>query len=248
MTALYALWSVLFVTPLVGIYTCVFGCASLLSNVWDHSGRAAHRCAQLWGRLILLTSRVRVEVHGLDRLQPGTTYVFVANHQSFFDIPVVFWWLPFQLRIIAKDSLGRVPFVGWHLRRAGHLLVDRRNPDRVGILATWRRVVADGLSLIIFPEGTRSRDGRVGRFKAGSFVLAIEAGIPVVPLSIVGTRALMPRGSFFVRPGTVRFTVHDPVPTAGGPWTPSVEDARRLASQVQRTIAEAVTGRPSAEA
>ena len=121
---------------------------------------------------------------GLERVRRGETYVFISNHQSIYDIPVIFASLPFQLRIIAKESLGRFPFLGWHLIRAGHLLVDRRNPDRSGILKRWRRLVSDRLSLIIFPEGTRSADGQVGRFKAGSFLLALEAGLTIVPLSV----------------------------------------------------------------
>jgi 1-acyl-sn-glycerol-3-phosphate acyltransferase len=243
-TVLHILWSVCVLVPTIAVYTIVCGSGSLLSNLWDRSGRAAHWCARLWGGLILVTSRVRVERSGLERLQSGTTYVFVANHQSLYDIPVVFWWLPFQLRIIAKESLGRVPFVGWHLRRAGNILVDRSNPDRSGILETWRRLVAQGLSLIIFPEGTRSRDGRVGRFKAGSFLLAIEAGIPVVPVSIVGTRDVMPCGQFIVRPGAVRFTIHEPIVTTGGTWSPTLEDARKLAQAAQRVVAAAVEGAP----
>ena len=93
--------------------------------------------------------------------------MFISNHQSIYDIPVIFASLPFQLRIIAKDSLGHFPFLGWHLRRAGHLLVDRSNPDRSRILIRWRHL-GDRISLIIFPEGTRSADGHVGRFMAGA--------------------------------------------------------------------------------
>jgi len=237
-----ALWSVCVLAPAVTLYTIVFGTLSLVSNLWDRSGRFGHRSARAWSRLILATSRVRVEASGLERLRPETTYVFVANHQSLFDIPVVFWWLPFQIRVIAKESLGRVPFIGWHLRRAGNVLVDRSNPDRVAILATWRRLVTRGLSLIIFAEGTRSRDGRVGRFKAGSFMLAIETGIAVVPVSIAGTRDIMRRGHFVVRPGTVRLTVHEPISTAGIGLTPTIDDARRLAAQAQEIIARAVNG------
>src|SRR5439155_20477530 len=116
----------------------------------------------------------------------GATYNFVSDHQSVYDLPVLFAALPFQLRIIAEDSLARFPVLGWHLRRRGHLFVDRQRPDRSGILNRWRALVSEGLSLIIFAEGTRSGDGRVARFKAGSFLLAIEAQLPVVPIAVIG--------------------------------------------------------------
>ena len=151
----------------------------------------------------------------MSRLVPGRTYVFVCNHQSIYDIPILFWSLPYQLRIIAKASLGNFPFLGWHLRRTGHMLVDRRRPDRSKIFGWASRLTSEGLSLIVFPEGTRSRDGRVGRFKGGSFYLALQAGLPVVPLSVIGSRHVMLKGRLATYPGRVRLVVHDPIETVG---------------------------------
>jgi len=232
--------TVFFLIPAIGSYTIVLGAVSVASSLFDRSGRFAHGCARLWSRLILLTTGVRVRVEGLDVLEPGKTYIFVSNHQSIYDIPVIFWWLPYQLRIIAKESLGSFPFIGWHLRRTGHLLVDRRNPDRAGILKKWRGLVVNGLSLIIFPEGTRSADGRVGRFKAGSFMLAIEAGLPVVPVSIVGTRFVMPKGRLTVSPADVTLSVHPPIETAARAEPPTIDDARALAAEVHAVISSRV--------
>jgi 1-acyl-sn-glycerol-3-phosphate acyltransferase len=178
-----------------------------------------------------------VSVEGLGRIDRRLTYVFVSNHQSIYDIPVVFASLPFQLRIIAKESLGRFPFLGWHLRRSGHLLVDRRNPDRAGILRRWKSLVGEGLSVIVFPEGTRSTDGRVGPFKAGSFLLAIEAGLPLVPLTVDGSRGVMSKGHLTTRPGRVRLIVHEPIPTAGL----DLSDARALASRVRELVSSAIS-------
>ena len=154
--------TVFWLIPTIAIYTVVLGTLSLGSSLFTQRGYFAHRCARLWSWLILATTGVRVQVRGLERLQPGTTYVFVSNHQSIYDIPVLFWSLPFQLRIIAKESLGHFPFLGWHLRRTGHMLVDRSRPDRTKIFGWASRLTSQGLSLIVFPEGTRSRSGRVG--------------------------------------------------------------------------------------
>ncbi len=209
----YHWWrTVFFLIPAISVYTIVLGAASIVSSLFDRRGYFAHRCARAWSWLILKTTGVDVTVEGLERITPGTTYVFVSNHQSIYDIPVIFASLPYQLRIIAKESLARFPVLGWHLKRGGHLFVDRRHPDRAGILKRWRALVSEGLSLIIFAEGTRSWDGRVARFKAGSFLLAIEAGLPVVPVAVIGTRAVMPKGRLRTEPARVALVVHDPIP------------------------------------
>jgi 1-acyl-sn-glycerol-3-phosphate acyltransferase len=224
--------TVFYLIPAISLYTIVLGTLSLASSLVDQRGYFAHWCARTWSRLILRTTGVTVEVRGLDRLVPGRTYVFVSNHQSIYDIPILFWSLPYQLRIIAKESLGRFPFLGWHLRRTGHMLVDRSRPDRSAIFSWASALTAKGLSLIVFPEGTRSRDGRVGRFKRGSFYLALEAGLPIVPLSVVGSRHVMLKGRLATYPGHVRLVVHEPIPTegmAGG-------DPRAFAERIRQVI------------
>src|SRR5258708_6815781 len=136
----------------------VRGAASIVSRLFDRHGYFAHRCARAWSWLILKTTGVRVRVEGLERITPGTTYVFVSNHQSIYDIPVIFASLPYQLRIIAKQSLARFPVLGWHLKRGGHLFVDRKHPDPAGILTRWRALGSGGLALIIFAQGPRNPD------------------------------------------------------------------------------------------
>jgi 1-acyl-sn-glycerol-3-phosphate acyltransferase len=208
--------TVLYLIPLVSIYTIVLGTASLISTLVDRTGNFAHGCARAWARWILATTGVRVRVSGLEHLEPGRSYVFAANHQSIYDIPIVFASMPAQLRIVAKESLGRIPFMGWHLHRAGHLLVDRRNPGP-DIVLKMRRLVSESSSLIVFPEGTRSVDGTIGRFKKGPFLVAMDARLPVVPVSIAGSRYVMKKGRLMVCPGEVELTVHAPIPTAGLP-------------------------------
>ena len=235
----YHWWrTVFFLIPAIALYTITLGTLSLASSLFERRGYFAHWCAQRWSRLILTTTGVRVTMSGLDRLVPGHTYVFVANHQSIYDIPILFRSLPHQLRIIAKESLGRFPFLGWHLRRTGHLLVDRGRPDRSAIVSWASRLTAQGLSLIVFPEGTRSRDGRVGRFKGGSFYLALEAKLSVVPLSVAGSRHVMLKGRLATYPGEVRLIVHEPIDTSSLEGT----DPKEFGEYVRQII------RPDAEA
>ena len=155
-----------------------------------------------------------MDVHGLERIDPARSYVFASNHQSIYDIPILFAALPLQLRIVAKASLASFPFLGWHLQRTGHLLVDRKNPGP-DIVEKMRRLVGEQHSLIVFPEGTRSADGAVARFKKGSFLVAIDAGLPVVPVSVAGSRHVMRKGRLMVCPGQVSVTVHEPIASTG---------------------------------
>ncbi|HET7694215.1 MAG TPA: lysophospholipid acyltransferase family protein [Vicinamibacterales bacterium] len=224
--------TVFYLIPAVSLYTVVLGSASVVSTLFDRRGNFGHRCARAWSRLILKTTGVEVTVEGLDRIDRSRSYVFAANHQSIYDIPILFANLPFQLRIIAKQSLGRIPFMGWHLRRTGHVLVDRSKPG-AGVVRMMQRLVRAGHSLIVFPEGTRSTDGSVGRFKGGSFVVALQAGLPVVPITVVGSRHVMFRGDLMVRPGRVRVIVHEPIETANVPR----DAAREFASTVRDVVA-----------
>ena len=224
--------TVFFLIPAVSLYTIVLGTLSLLSTLVDRTGDLGHRCARAWSWLILKTSGVEVTVEGLERLDPSRSYVFAANHQSIYDIPIVFASLPFQLRIIAKESLGRIPFMGWHLHRTGHVLVDRARPG-AGVVKKMARLVAQGHSLIVFPEGTRSTDGSVARFKGGPFMIALQARLPVVPITLIGSRHVMFRGEVTVRPGRVTLIVHDPIETAGV----SREAAREFATSVRDIVA-----------
>ena len=224
--------TVFYLIPAVSIYTIVLGTVSVLSTVFDRHGNFGHKCARAWSWLILKTTGVHVEVEGLERLDRSRSYVFASNHQSIYDIPILFASLPFQLRILAKESLGRIPFMGWHLQRTGHVLVDRSNPG-AGVVRKMKRLVDEGHSLIVFPEGTRSTDGSVGRFKGGSFIIALQSGLPVVPISVIGSRHVMFRGEVMVRPGRVRVIVHEPIETRSVPR----EAVREFASSVREVVA-----------
>ena len=224
-------WKTVFVLiPTIAIYTAVLGTVSLVGSIVDGSGEFAHRCAQWWARLILKTSGVRIARAG-QLPGPGESCVFVANHSSFYDVPVLFTALPCQLRIMAKATLGYVPFIGWHLQRSGHVLVKRVNPG-AGIFKKMQRMARSGASLIVFPEAARTEDGSLRSFKGGIFLLAIEHRLPIVPVTVAGTRHVMPKGRLRVEPTTVRITVHPPIPTVGL----KREDARGLAERARAVV------------
>jgi 1-acyl-sn-glycerol-3-phosphate acyltransferase len=227
--------TVFWLIPTITVYTIVLGTLSIASSLFDSRGVFAHWCARTWSWLILATTGVRVQVRGLDRLERGKTYVFVANHQSIYDIPVLFASLPYQLRIIAKDSLRRFPILGWHLSRTGHLLVDRRKPDPRVVFNWANGLTANGVSLIVFPEGTRSQSGRLGPFKGGSIYPAVQAGLPIVPISVAGSRHVMRKGRLMTCPGEVDVIVHDPIPTLAV-REPDIRAVRDLAARVREII------------
>lgn len=232
----YHWWRTVFwLIPLISVYTIALGAVSLASMLVDRRGHAAHRCARLWSRCILATTGVRVRPRGLERVDPQRSYVFVSNHQSIYDFPILITSLPFQLRIIAKASLGAFPVLGWHLRYTGHLLIDRARAGR-GTLKRVAGLMQRGHSLIVFPEGTRSVDGTVLRFRRGLFRLAIEAGLPVVPVAVIGSRHVMPKGRLMTCPGAVALVVHEPLATAGL----DREEARALAERARDIIAATV--------
>ena len=240
----YHWWrTVFFLIPAIAVYTIALGTVSILSSFVDPSGDFGHRCARAWAWLILKTTGVRVTVAGADRIDPSRSYVFASNHQSIYDIPIVFASLPFQLRIVAKESLANFPFLGWHLRRTGHLIVDRSNPG-AGVVKKMARLIRGARSLIVFPEGTRSRTGAMARFRGGSFAVAIESELPIVPVSIDGSRHVMLKGRLMTCPGHVTMTIHDPIPTQGI----GRGGVRDMADRVRAVIATAVEAEGEAAA
>jgi 1-acyl-sn-glycerol-3-phosphate acyltransferase len=203
----------LFVTaPLIFLYTGVMGSISLASSLFDSRGRLQHACARIWSRLILWTSRVRVNVTGAGLLRPDTPYVLCINHQSHMDIPIVLVALPIQFRFAAKKELFGIPFLGWHLRRSGHVPIDRENPRAaIKSLSQAAEAIRGGTALVIFPEGGTSEDGSIKPFKGGGFMLATRSGAEVVPVTIRGAREVLRPNTYHVKGGTVNVTIGRPI-------------------------------------
>jgi 1-acyl-sn-glycerol-3-phosphate acyltransferase len=224
--------------PLALLATGVCSAAACAAALVDRSGSRTRRVGGAWSRLLLRILRVRVRVSGLEHAVAGPA-VYAANHASALDILVVFGHLPVDFRIVYKRSLSVVPLLGWAIWLGGHVPIDRSHPFRArrGLDAAARRI-RGGTSVVVFPEGTRSPDGAVRRFKRGSFRLALEAGVPVVPVSLVGVKAVVPRGLPSVRPGLVRVVVHPVVPVEGR----SADEAEALAEEVRRVVARGCAG------
>jgi 1-acyl-sn-glycerol-3-phosphate acyltransferase len=205
-----------FAIPVIYFYTMVMGSLSLFLSLFERDGRRQHWCAQVWCRMIARTAGAPVDVIGLENLVPGQSYVFLSTHQSWMDIPAMLGYLPVQLRIAAKKSLFWIPFMGWHLQRAGHIPIDRTSTENaVTTLQRSADYLRDGVCVFIFPEGTRSADGTLHTFKKGGFRLAVQAGIPIVPITIIGSRAVLPRDSVIFRAGPIEMFIDSPIPTAG---------------------------------
>ena len=194
--------------PLGLVLTAWWSALACVAALLDRSGRTTRRIGGIWSRQLLRLLRVTVELRGAGCIPRGPA-VYAANHASVLDILIVFGCLPVDFRIIYKRSLSLVPLLGWAIRLGGHLPIDRRNPLRARrSLAAAARRLSSGTSVVVFPEGTRSRDGSVGRFKRGSFALALEAGVPVVPVSLAGVKPVVPHGISSVRPGQVQVVIH----------------------------------------
>lgn len=225
--------SLVFTNPLIYFYTAFCGTLSLLGSVVDSGGRWQHFCARMWSWLILKTSGIRVRVEGLENVNPAVTAIYCSNHASAMDIPILFVYLPLQFRFLAKRSLFHLPFLGWHLRRSGHISVDRMRPHEAlkGFDRAAQRI-REGRSVITFPEGTRSRTSEMLPFKGGSFYLAILAQVPVVPITLNGTRDVLVPDTYHVRSGQTEMIIHKPIPTAGL----TVEDVQSLSDRVREQI------------
>lgn len=231
--SLSLLRALLFTDPLIYLATAVMGSISLLTSLFDSTGRAQHAVARAWARLLLWISRVEVRVEGLEHIAAEGGYVFASNHLSFMDTPVVLAHIPVQFRFLAKKGLFSIPFIGYHLHRAGHIPVPR--DDARGAVKTLndagRLVRERGISLLVFPEGGRSM-GELQEFREGAAYMAIRAGAPLVPVALIDTHKILPMGSLNVRPGRVLVSIGEPIPTG----KLKIHDRAALTEQVRERV------------
>jgi 1-acyl-sn-glycerol-3-phosphate acyltransferase len=230
---LFVPWTILVFYPFLIVTTAFWGCiAILLAPV---SQRAAFHCGTVWAWCLAWVSFVWVRVEGREHARPGQSYVILTNHQGDCDILALYGFLHRQFRWVIKQELRKVPFLGWGCAAIGHIFVDRSNSQAaIASLEAAKPRLAGGVSVLFFPEGTRSPDGRLGPFKKGGFVMARQLGFPILPVSLSGSWPILPKGCLFPRPGIIRVHIHPPIMPADFP----VDDALR--AEVRQAIASGI--------
>lgn len=215
------------------IYTAALAPPAIVGCLLNPLGRWPSFFQQTWATWLLRTNGIRLDPKGLQYAAPGQACILIANHASILDIPGIISALPVPVRFIAKKSLSWFPVFGWFLSSSGHILIERDNAKAA--LRSLKKAAAllrKGISIVVFPEGTRTPDGQVKDFKGGAFLLALEAKVPIVPVSISGTFDMLPRTGWCFRSGRMQLNIQPPIPTLGL----SLRDARPLMKRVRAII------------
>ena len=225
-----------FIIVWVVLATIVIGTTVIVVGFFSRDGNAPHLVARAWARSILFVSGIHVHVNGLENLNVEDSCILMPNHQSNFDIPVLLGCLPIQFRWLAKAELFKIPIFGRGMRGCGYISIDRTNrKSAFQSLAEAATKIRNGVSVLIFPEGTRSWDGKILPFKKGGFVLSVDAGVPIVPIVIFNTWSIMSKGRLCIRTRSVRMDILAPIPTSG--YTRETKDD--LMDSVRNTICNA---------
>ncbi len=237
---LYPLWMWLVYVPTAVLATLLGALIAIPLAILVSPRLANLHVAVNWGRMLTRMVPVKVELEGLEQIDPNRSYVVVANHQSQIDIPVVYGYSGLDLRWVAKAEVGRIPFLAAGCRAIGHIFIDRSNPEqaRQAINRAVERL-EPGTGLMFFPEGTRSRSGELQSFKKGAFRVAVDQQLPVLPVSVTGTREVLPAYTLRLRPGRVKVRFHDPVATEGMGVEQVGELRRRVHGIIESGLASA---------
>jgi len=197
---------------LIVVITIFFATLAIIASIIDRTGKIYNILGKTWAKILLWVAGVKVKVIGLENISRNENYVYVANHVSGFDIPVVMASLPGQLRIVFKKELTKIPVFGWQLRIGPYILIDRENPAKaMESLEKAKKKIEKGVSVLLFAEGTRSLDGNIQSFKRGAFTLATRSGKKIIPLTIKGTFEILPKKKFRIKPGEVKLFIDPPI-------------------------------------
>ena len=228
-------WRYLWVIPGIVVSTILCGTVSQIVAMFDQSSRAQIRVARSWARSLLWVVGAKVEVEGLENVKGVQQCVWASNHVSYMDTPVMLGYIPVQFFFLAKSELFKIPFMGWHLERAGHVSVPIEDPKAsLRTLAQAAKLVTErNVSVLFFPEGGRSESGELQEFKDGAAYIAIKAQVPVVPIGLRFTRRALPMHHWRVRGGPVELHIGDPIETKGM----TLQQRGKLTQQMQDTVA-----------
>jgi 1-acyl-sn-glycerol-3-phosphate acyltransferase len=222
--------------PLFFAGTAFFGTLSLIASLFEKDGRIQHSIAQLWAMVSMRIAWSPVTVIGAENLRRHPVAVYASNHVSYMDTPALFSAIPFQFRILARQSLWKLPFIGWHLNRSGQIPVDTENRGASpgASLSAALRALKDGMPLVVFPEGGRSKDGHLQPFMNGPAYLALRAKVPLVPIAIIGTYELLPMHTHHYFPQRVKVMIGDPIDTSTYTIRQVGELTERLRTEIAR--------------
>lgn len=208
----FLIYEFLIVLPVWAVITIVAALITIVITPISPNSNFSYFPARFWARSICYMCFVRVKIVGMDKLDRSQSYVFMMNHQSWFDIFTVYGWLPFFFKWIMKANLRKIPFVGAACEAAGHIFLERRTPIAAKRgLEKAKSVLKDGISVVIFPEGTRTYTGEMGKFKKGGFKIAMDLGLSIVPVTLRGCFERMPRNTLAISSGPIEVYVHNPI-------------------------------------
>ena len=234
---LYQPYKYLVYAPVVGLVTAILSTLAFVSSFVLPSRTVGWLCAVPWARILAFMAPMRVRVEGRENVDPQQSYVLVSNHQSQFDIFVLYGWLEIDFRWVMKQELRSVPGIGIACHRLDHIFIDRSNhAAAMATLDDAKKKIVDGTSVMFFPEGTRSRDGKLKRFKKGAFRMAVDLELPILPLTVTGTRDVLPADTSDLMPGSARLIIHPPVSVEGK----TAVDCHDLSNEVREIIASAL--------
>ncbi len=212
MLFLYRIYQIFVAIPLLLLITILAALATIIGSMLGFSRTMGYWPGRIWAKLFCMLTLVRVKVKGRDNIDRNTSYVFVANHQGAYDIFAIYGYLGHNFRWMMKKGLESIPLVGYSCRVSGHIYVDNSSPSAVRrTMETAEKQLADGMSVVVFPEGARTPDGRMHAFRRGAYQLAMEFNLPVVPVTIDGAYRVMPRTAWLPRYGTITLTIHAPI-------------------------------------
>jgi 1-acyl-sn-glycerol-3-phosphate acyltransferase len=225
----------IFLNLFIAVHTIVFGTCAIVAALLGAGPRFVHlNVAVPWARVILKVCGVKVSAEGLENIQENVPVIFMANHVSYFDIFALLARLPVDFRFIVKQELMGIPILGHAMKKAGYIGIERKDPRKAlkSVQEAAKRI-KNGASVLIFPEGTRSSDGALQSFKPGGFHLTLKSGCDIVPVTIIGSRDIVPKGSWIINRGSIRLVVSQPIPLRGY----TKRDMGELMERVRRAMA-----------